>query len=260
VIVSGAVVGYAAGVEPEQTDAAGPQPAAAGMPVLPWQKPPRRHPAKQPLTRDRIVAAALVILDRDGLDAVTTRRVAEALDTGSASLYAHVANRDELVELMVDRVAADIQVPAPDPACWQDQIRDYARHAQQVWTAHADIARASLAMIPTGPERLRVIEGLIAILRAAGLPDHVAAWAVDRLQMYIEADVYEGWLYAVKVREGLDVWQHIGSIRDYYRALPADRFPLISSLADTIMTSGEERFEFGLDLFIGGLAARLGSR
>jgi AcrR family transcriptional regulator len=226
------------------------------MPVLPWQKPPRRRPAKQPLTRDRIVAAALAVLDQDGLDAVTTRRVAEALDTGSASLYAHVANRDELIELMVDRIAEDIHVPAPDPARWQDQIRDYARHAQQVWSAHADIARASLAAIPTGPARLTVIEGLLAILRAAGLPDQVAAWGVDRLQLYIDADVYEGWLYAVKVRQGMDVEQYTGSMRDYFRALPADRFPLISSLADTIMTSGDQRFEFGLDLIIGGLAAR----
>jgi AcrR family transcriptional regulator len=249
-------------VEPEQTVStqAGPTDrtgTATDMPALPWQKPPRRRRAKQPLTQDRIVAAALAILDRDGLDAVTTRRVAEALDTGSASLYAHVANRDELIELMVDRVAEDIHVPAPDPARWQDQIRDYAWHAQQVWSAHADIARASLATIPTGPGRLRVVEGLLAILRAAGLPDQVAAWGVDRLQIYIDADVYEGWLHTVKVRQGRDVEQYIGSIREYYRALPADRFPLISSLADTIMSSGDQRFEFGLDLIIQGLAGRL---
>lgn len=85
---------------------------------------------------------------------MTTRRVAEALGTGSASLYAH--------------------------------------HAQQVWASHADIARASLATIPTGPERLRVVEGLLAILRAAGFSDQVAVWSVDGLQIYIDADVFEG--------------------------------------------------------------------
>jgi hypothetical protein len=52
-----------------------------------------------------------------------------------------------------------------------------------VWASHADIARAPLATIPTGPERLRVIEGLLAILRAAGFSDQVAAWAVGRLQI-----------------------------------------------------------------------------
>jgi hypothetical protein len=119
-------------------------------------------------------------------------RDADALGTGSASLYAHMASRDEL---MVDRIAAGVTVPEPDPARWQDQLRAYAQHAQhaqQVWASHADIARASLATIPAGPERLRVIEGLLAILRAAGFSDRVAAWAVDRLQIYIDADVFEG--------------------------------------------------------------------
>jgi AcrR family transcriptional regulator len=230
--------------------------AQAGLPAPPWHKPRSRRPAKEPLTADRIVAAAIEILDRDGLDAVTTRRVAEALGTGSASLYAHVASRDELIELMVDRIAAGVTVPRPDPARWQDQLRAYARHAQQVWASHADIARASLATIPTGPERLRVIEGLLAILRAAGFSDRVAAWAVDRLQIYIDADVFEGSLYATRIKQGLDVEEHLSSVRDYFRRLPADRFPLVSSMVDSIISDGEQRFEFGLDLLLAGLAAQ----
>jgi AcrR family transcriptional regulator len=226
------------------------------LPTLPWQKPrgrPRR--AKEPLTRERIVAAAIAILDRDGLDAVSTRRVAEDLGTGSASLYAHVASRDELLELMVDKIAAEIEVPAPDPARWADQLRAFARHAQQVWTAHSDIARASLATIPTGPNRLRIVEGVLAILRAAGFSDQVASWAVDRLLIYIDADVYEGSLYAARIRQGLDVEEYVTSVRDYYRKLPADRFPGIVSLADTITADGDQRFEFGLDLLLAGLAS-----
>ena len=232
-------------------------PAPASCRTLPWQKPRRRRPAKEPLTRERIVAAAIAILDRDGLDAVSTRRVAEDLGTGSASLYAHVASRDELLELMVDRIAGEIEVPEPDPARWPDQLRAYARHAQRVWSRHADITRASLASIPTGPNRLRVIEGLLAILRAAGFADQMAAWAVDRLQIYIDADVYEGSLYAAKIKQGLEVEEYLSSIRDYFRRLPADRFPVIASMADTIVADSDQRFEFGVDLFLDGLTARL---
>jgi AcrR family transcriptional regulator len=228
-----------------------------GMPALPWQKPRRRRPAREPLTRDRIVAAAVAILDRDGQDAVTTRRVAEDLGTGSASLYAHVASRDELLELMVDRIAGELEVPDPDPARWPDQIRTYARHAQRVWARHADITRASLASIPTGPSRLRVIERLLAILCAAGFSDQVAVWAIDRLQIYIDADVYEGSVYAAKIKQGLDIEEYLSSIRDYYGRLPADRFPLLASLGGVIVADSDQRFEFGLDLFIDGLAARL---
>lgn len=229
------------------------------MPTLPWQKPQRRRRAdKEPLSRDRIVTAAIEILDREGLDAVSTRRVAEALDTGSASLYAHIANRDELLELMVDRIAGEIEVPEPDPAHWQDQLRDYARGAQRVWAAHADIARASLASIPTGPSRLAVTERVLAILKGGGLSDQVAAWAVDRLQLYIDADAYEGWLYTARIRNGLDLEEFLGGITDYLRRLPPDRFPIIAGTAEVIMGGdSNERFEFGLDLLIRGLAAHL---
>jgi hypothetical protein len=67
--------------------------------------------------------------------------------------------------------------------------------------------------------------------------------------------MFEGSLYAARIKQGLDVQEHRESVRDYFRGLPADRFPLISSLADTIMSGGEQRFEFGLDLFLAGLAA-----
>jgi hypothetical protein len=158
---------------------------------------------------------------------------------------------------MVDRIAGEIEVPAPDPARWTDQLRDYARHAQRVWSRHADITRASLASIPTGPNRLRVIEGLLAILRAAGFADQMAAWAVDRLQIYIDADVYEGALYAAKIKQGLEVEEYLSSIRDYFRRLPADRFPVIASMADTMVADSDQRFEFGVDLLLDGLTARL---
>jgi AcrR family transcriptional regulator len=227
----------------------------AGMPALPWDKPRRRRPAKAPLTRERIVDAAIKILDRDGLDAVSTRKIAEDLGTGSASLYAHVSSRDELVELMVDRIAGEIEVPAPDPEHWQDQLREYAWHAHRVWSAHADIVRTSLATIPTGPGRLRVVEGLLAIMTAAGFPDQVAGWATDRLQIYIDADAYEGWLFTLKIKQGVDLDEYLTSIREYYRQLPADRFPILSGQGGNITGDGERRFEFGLELILAGLAA-----
>ena len=232
-------------------------PDPTAMPALPWDQPRRRRPAKAPLTRERIVDVAIKILDAEGLDAVSTRKIAEDLGTGSASLYAHLRNRDELIELMVDRIAGEIEVPAPDPEHWQDQIRDYARHAQQVWAAHADIVRTSLATIPTGPGRLRVMDGLMGILTAAGFSDQVAAWATDRLQVYIDADTYEGWLFTAKVKQGLDIGEYLASVREYYRNLPADRFPNLTRLDGVISGDGAGRFEFGLDLLIAGLAAHL---
>jgi Tetracyclin repressor-like, C-terminal domain len=146
-------------------------------------------------------------------------------------------------------------VPVPDPEHWQDQLRDYARHAQRVWAAHADIVRTSLATIPTGPGRLRVTEGLLAIMKAAGFSDQVAGWGTDRLQIYIDADTYEGWLFTAKIKQGFDVDEYLSSIREYYRKLPPDRFPILATMADNITGDGQRRFEFGLELIIAGLAA-----
>jgi AcrR family transcriptional regulator len=227
-----------------------------GLPTLPWHKGPGRRAGKAPLTRERIVHAAIEILDQEGLDAMSTRRVAEALDTGSASLYAHVKSRDELLELVIDQIAADIRVPRADPASWAEQLRSYGQGARAVWSAHGDLTRVSLATIPTGPNRLRVLEQLLAIFRAANFDDQTAVWAIDRLNLYIEADVYEGALHRATDRHGLSVGDYLDSIRDYFRRLPADRFPIIASMADTITNAdSERRFEFGLDMLIKGLAA-----
>ena len=67
--------------------------------------------------------------------------------------------------------------------------------------------------------------------------------------------MFEGSLYAARIKQGFDVEEHIAAVRDYFRRLPADRFPLVSSMADTIMSGDEQRFEFGLDLLLAGLAA-----
>src|ERR1700733_15835497 len=82
----------------------------------------RDRPAKAPLSEDAVVDAALAILQSDGLEAVTMRRVAQALDTGAASLYVYVSGRDGLLQAMLDRVAATIELESPDPSRWHAHV------------------------------------------------------------------------------------------------------------------------------------------
>ena len=94
------------------------------LPPPPWHKAPRAARRRQ-LTRDTIVDAALAVLDREGLDAVSMRRVAQELQTGAALLYQHVGGKEELVALVFDRITGEIPIPpAPDPARWQEQLRE----------------------------------------------------------------------------------------------------------------------------------------
>src|SRR5215211_3595236 len=95
------------------------------VPDPPWQAPSRPRPARAPLSRDAIVHAALRVMDREGSAGLSMRRVAEELGTGPASLYWHVANKDALINLIIDQVASEVPLPEPDPDRWQEQLKDW---------------------------------------------------------------------------------------------------------------------------------------
>lgn len=231
------------------------------LPLPPWRRavPKRPRAVKAPLTQDQIVDAGLRIVRAEGIEAVSMRRLAAVFDTGASSLYAHVANKDELLQLMFDRICGDVPVPEPDPARWAEQIKELARAGHAQMTRYNDIARAALATVPGGPNALRISEGMLAIMLAGGVPAQVAAWSLDRLFLYIVADAYENSLHLEHLKEGEDVRQYFEGfstqLTDYYLSLPADRFPNIRANAK-ILTSGDgdERFAFGLDMLVDGLA------
>src|SRR5206468_9983989 len=93
----------------------------------PWRPPAHgRSAPRVPLTRDAIVDAALTVMDQEGVEGLSMRRVADELHTGAASLYWHVKNKDELLQLIFERTAQEVTLPSPDPARWQEQIRTLA--------------------------------------------------------------------------------------------------------------------------------------
>lgn len=218
--------------------------------------PARRAPRQRSLSREAIAAAALKIVDSDGLDALTMRAVAESLGTGAASLYAHVASKEELLELVVEQVIGEISIPVdPDPAEWQEHVKAWARGVRDVYSRHRDLARASFARIPLGENALSGMDVMIGLLRGAGLPDRVVALGCDLLPLYVTAVCYEESLRDGEVSaEEMEKW--VTDLRGYFSSLPADRFPHIVALAGPLTEgAGEERFEFGLEVLIRGLAA-----
>ncbi len=231
----------------------------ADLPVPSWKRT-RSAPATRPqLSRDLIVETALRLLDADGLDGVSMRRVAEELGTGPASLYAHVANKEELLDLVLDRVAGEIEIPRPDPARWQEQLRELGLAVHATFIRHRDIAAVSLANIPTGMNSLRIADGMMGIMIAGGVPPRVAGWTLDHLALYIAADAYEDSLYTNRQQaSGLPmekfIEQYMVSISDFYRNLPADRFPTLAAhVEDLLGGDGDKRFEFGLDMIVRSL-------
>ncbi len=217
-----------------------------------------RTPRPRALSRAAIAEAGLRIVDTEGLDALTMRTVADLLGTGAASLYAHVANKEELLELVVEQAIGEItfDVGEPDPARWQEQIKQGMREIRAVYGRHGDIARASFARIPLGENALRGSETMIAVMRAGGVPDQVIAYACDLLPMYVTAIAYEESIYSREPNSPEEVAAYVESMRGYFASLPPDRFPNVVSLAGPL-TAGEhdERFEFGLEVLMRGIAA-----
>jgi AcrR family transcriptional regulator len=227
------------------------------VPEPPWKTPPKR-PARAPLTREAIVDAAFRVLDRDGVGGLSMRRVAEELATGAASLYWHVANKDALIDLMVDRVAGEVPLPEADPAHWQEQLRAWVLEVRRVFDRHPGVAALTLGRIPVGPNVVRWAEWTLALLRGAGIPDKVAAFAGDLLGLYMGATAYEATLPPMVSPTGqpLSAEESVAMIRDYFASLPADQFPNVLATLDELFGGGvEERFELGLEVILRGLAS-----
>jgi len=212
-----------------------------------------------PLTRAQIVQAGLRIVQAEGIDAVSMRRVAGEFDTGPSSLYAHVTNKDELLQLMFDEMCGLVPIPALAPGRWKEQIKDLARAGYRAMLEHNDLARAALATIPTGPNALRMSEAMLGMMLAGGLPPQVAAWALDRIFLYMVADAYEASIWRAEISDtGADQEGFIAQVTTelgaYFAELPEDQFPNLRKHAQDMVTGGVgERFEFGLAVLVDGL-------
>ena len=237
------------------------------IPPPPWQRAPDRRSRRrrEPISRDAIVAAAIGLLDREGLAALSMRRLAEELGTGAASLYWHVGSKDGLLDLVLDEVIGEGKVPDPDPGRWQEQLKQIARDQRAASHRHPWVVRVSVGRIPMGPNALRYSERILAILRAGGLPPHLAVqgyllliatingFTIDETGVDDGADARDG-----SMSLDPDSLQEIADMAsDYVASLPADRFPNMTALAGEFAFSDpDERFELLIDIFVDGLARR----
>jgi len=232
--------------------------AWAATPLPAPKRPVRRRSAagrKATLTTEAVVAAAIEVLDEGGVAGLSMRRVAEHLGTGAASLYAHVSGKEELLELVYDALVGQVALVEPDPATWREQLRRIMTDFHDVLVSHTDAALAGLGRIPTSPQTMAAAEVLAGIMRAGGLSPKVVALGLDQLVLYVSATAFEDGLF----RRGMDeeeMLRYYAGIHAFYAALPANRYPVLASIAPDMTGHDDvERFNFGLDVLIGGLEA-----
>jgi TetR/AcrR family tetracycline transcriptional repressor len=205
------------------------------------------------LSREVVVAAALQVLDTDGGDALTMRRVAAQIGVSASSLYGYVANKEELVQLVLDRIFEEVDV-RPTGGNWQETVKEFARAMLAAYRRHRGVAALTPGRVTVTPGILAMIERILAELRSAGMPDQVAAFVGDLAGLYVGAIAYE-----------LDVTplagpgeEFLAQFTAWMKSLPAHRFPNTRELADMLTAgSAEDRFEWGLDVLVRGLATYL---
>ncbi|HEV2375757.1 MAG TPA: TetR/AcrR family transcriptional regulator [Streptosporangiaceae bacterium] len=227
-----------------------------GAPAPPWRSAPRRRAAvpRPQLSREVVVAAALRVVETEGGDALTMRRVAKEIGVSASSLYGYVANKEELVQLVMEQIIGEVSFPTAG-GDWQELVKDFARQMFKVFQRHPGVAGLSLGRIPTGPNMLAGSERMLALLRGAGMPDQVAAFVGDIGSLYVGAYAYE---LEVTPMTSTEDFAALGSA--WLGSLPPDQFPNTIAVADKLFAGTvEDRFEWGLDVLVRGLASYLTS-
>jgi AcrR family transcriptional regulator len=214
------------------------------------KRSPRRQRAR---SVDIVVGAAAAVLRSSGIEEFSMRRVAEQLGTGTASLYAYVSGKDELLELVFDDLAGQVDIPSPDPNRWQNQVHQVLGDFRDLLIAHRGSALSGLGRIPTTPKMLKATDALAAILRAGGLPDRIVALGLDQLLLFVCADAFEDGILEGAGMTSAEIELYHLDVHTFYSNLPTDRYPTLAEVGPEMVDLDVDRFEFGLNVLLTGL-------
>ena len=205
---------------------------------------------RERLTRDRVIDAAVAVMDAEGLDAVSMRRVAREVGVEAMSLYNHVHDKDDLLQGVCERIMSSFEFPEGEGS-WVDRAKAGARSWRRLLQAHPDLVRLfaeTHGPAPSSPESLRPTEYALTLFREAGLSDRDTVQAFHAFGGYIQGFVM----------------MEAGSIKDRHEEhflgaeIPLEDFPTLAAVSrHWAECDPDEQFEFGLDLMIRGLQAKV---
>ena len=218
--------------------------------------PPRaRARRRAPLTKERVLEAAVRLADRDGIEALSMRTLARELGVEAMSLYHHVANKDAILDGISDLVVSEIQVPVIG-GDWKTEMRKRAHSAHEVFRRHPWAALLVGSRINVGPGMLRYIDATIGCLTQAGFTYAMADAAWNAMDSHIVGfTLYE-------LNFPLDRSEYASAASQFLPLLPAERYPYMRALAVMVIEgkhTGVQDFDFGLNLLLDGLERLLKS-
>ena len=222
----------------------------AAEPQEPRVNRSRGRPA---LPLDRILAAAVEVLDEQGAEALSMRSLAQRLQSGTATLYRHFSNRSELVSTVIDHILGEVDLDAHAIAelPWQQACTLFAQHMFHALGRHGNVASLLIEYTPMGPNALANRERCLTILLDNGFPPAVAAHAYATLARYVLG-------FAIQLSGPAAVNdQQDAELSAAFHRLDPSRYPATVTVADDLPVPLEEEFAFGLQLIVAGLE-RLG--
>lgn len=211
--------------------------------------PSKRRPRREPLTRDRVLQAAVHLADTLGLEALSMRRLGEELGVEAMSLYNHVANKDAILDGIVDLVVGEISPPDPREP-WKPAMRRRAISAHAVLMRHPWATMLLVSRANVGPRMLRYVDATIGCLRAAGFSFALADHAWNAIDSHVYGFTLQKLSFPFKPEE------YATQAAAFLPQLPADRFPHLRGMSEEVVAGrhdGLHDLEFGLDLLLDGL-------
>lgn len=213
------------------------------------QAPTKTSSPALPLSRDRVLQAALQLADREGLDALSMRNLAQKLSVQAMSLYNHVANKDDLIDGMVDLVVGEIVLPQIT-ADWQSEMRKRSISAHQVLLDHPWATLPLVSRINVGPSMLRYIDATLGCLREAGFSWEMADHAWNAIDSHVYGFTLQELNFPIAAED------YATTAQAFLPLIPADQYPYLYAITQEVITKrydGLHPFELGLDLLLAGL-------
>ncbi len=196
---------------------------------------------------------AVALMRVEGLERVTMRRLADALDTGAASLYVYFRHAADLHAAVLDALLGELDLTGVRPgATPREQLLQVLGAYVRLLFAHPSVARSALVTRPSGPHYLALVEALLALLCDEGVPADRAAWGVDILLQFATATATEHGMRA----QGMNAPNDEAALDHALRAASPTTHPHIAALADALVSgSGSDRLTWGFTVLINGITA-----
>jgi AcrR family transcriptional regulator len=246
--------------QPQRTAPPTPATAASGSPATDegprslWFDPPTvDHDRRHQLTREQVVAEALAVIAHHGVQALTMRALAARLGVVAGALYRHVRNKQQLHDLVLDNVLAEVDVRLDPSPPWTEQLKLLAHRLRAVLEAHPGVAGILKTRDPLGPHSLALAEAFLGPLQAAGFADREAGLAFFLLVDYTIGFAVAGPPTSVNEQRVRDPATR-AQLHQFFRSLPRERFPALVALGEHVWVDNrDQRFTAGLQVLVDGL-------